>query len=192
LFRRLLQTRSVDYPAHLAREHRLADGRRVLVRPARADDERLDAAFLAQLSPEARRLRFQRSREGPGELARLHTHIDYDRHMVFVGEAQGRIVGEAQYVAHPGGRSCELGIVVADAWRHSGLAQLLIQALAGAARRRGFEALEGLVLRDNADMLDFSRALGFRIEPLAEDEHLTRIVLPLTQIKPESAPSGTM
>ena len=56
--------------AALAREHELADGRSVLVRPVRADDERREAAFLARLSPEARRLRFQRWRGDPAEMAR--------------------------------------------------------------------------------------------------------------------------
>lgn len=182
----------MDYPADLVREHRLGDGRRVRVRPVRADDERLDRAFLARLSPEAHRLRFQLSRGEPDETARFHTRVDYDRHMVFIGEAQGRIVGEAEYLAHPGGRSCELGIVVADDWHHSGLAQLLMQALIGAARSRGFESLEGLVLRENTAMLDFVRSLGFQADPVGEDERLTRIVLPLTQIKAESAPRGRM
>jgi RNA polymerase-binding transcription factor DksA/GNAT superfamily N-acetyltransferase len=169
----------MDYPAHLERRHRLADGRHVLVRPVRRDDERLDAAFLASLSPEARRLRFQRWRGALAEMARFHTRIDYDRHMVLVAEAEGRIVGEAQYVANPGGRSCELGIVVAEDWHHSGLAQRLMQALIAAARARGFESLEGLVLRENAGMLDFVRELGFRVEPAAEDEGLVRIALPI-------------
>src|SRR5512138_2182796 len=123
----------MDYPAHLERRHRLADGRVVLLRPVRRDDESREAEFLASLSDEARRLRFQRWRGELGELARFHTRIDYDRHMVLVAESQDRIVGEAQYVANPGGRSGELGIVVAEDWRHSGLAQRLMQALIAAA-----------------------------------------------------------
>lgn len=169
----------VDYPAHLERRYRLADGRTVLVRPVRPEDERLDAAFLASLSSEARRLRFQRWRGELGDLARFHTRIDYDRHMVFVAESDGRIVGEAQSIANPDGRSCELGIVVADDWHHTGVAQLLMQALIAAARRRGLATLEGLVLRENAGMLDFVRELGFRIEPAPEDERAVRIVLPI-------------
>jgi len=104
----------MDYPAHLEREHRLADGRQVLVRPVRPQDGRAETAFLTHLSPLARRLRFQRWRGQVEDLVRFHTRIDYDSHMGFVAESQGRIVGEAQYVANPGGRSCELGIVYLD------------------------------------------------------------------------------
>jgi len=186
-----------DYPAHLAREHRLADGRTVLIRPVRPDDVRREMAFLARLSPGARRMRFQRAAGAPdADLARFHAGVDYDRRMGFVAEAaegdEETMVGEASYMAHADGESCELGIVVADDWHHSGLAQLLMQALIEAARSRGFETLEGLVLRDNVEMLDFVRSLGFRIDAAWEDEAALRIVLPLIQVKSGDGPGGMM
>ena len=49
---------------------------------------------------------------------------------------------EARYVANPDGRSCELGIVVADDWHHTGIAQRLMGALIDAARARDFWTLE--------------------------------------------------
>lgn len=145
------------------------------MRPVRPEDERLDAAFLARLSPEARRLRFQRWRGELGDLARFHTRIDYDRHMVFVAESDGWIIGEAQYISNPDGRSCELGIVVADDWHHTGIAQLLIAALIRAAHARGFETMEGLVLAENRDMLDFVSELGFEVQPMPEEPTLVRV-----------------
>ncbi len=136
-----------DYPAHLARQRRLTDGRTVLIRPIRPDDE-------------------------PGARAR----IDYERHMAFVCEFEGELVGDARYVAIPDGRSCALGIVVADAWRHSGIAQLLVDALIRAAQARGFETMEGLVLRDNRAMLDAVKELGFETAPAHEDPATVRVV----------------
>lgn len=155
---------------------RLADGREVAIRPVREDDERALLAFFTALSPATRRLRFQRFTGALGEaLMRFYTRIDYDRHMAFVCEHDGRIVGDARYVANPGTRSCELGIVVADDWHHSGIAQLLMEALVRAARERGFETLEGLVLADNADMLDFVRELGFAVEEMPAEPELVRV-----------------
>jgi len=166
----------VEYPAHLARQHRLADGRTVLIRPVRRNDEAAEATFFAGLSDATRQLRFQRfSGVVTRELMRFYTEIDYDRHMAFVCEFGGRLVGDARYVANSGTRSCELGIVVADDWHHSGIAQLLLQALIGAAQARGFETMEGLVLADNADMLDFVTEFGFAAQPSAEDPSLVRI-----------------
>lgn len=172
-----MELKRAEYPAHLARQRRLADGAVVLIRPVRRDDEAGERAFFAGLSAEARRLRFQRfTGEITDELMRFYTQIDYDRHMAFVCEAGGRLVGEARYVANPGTRSCELGIVVADDWHHTGIAQLLLDALMRAAHARGFETMEGLVLAQNRDMLDFVGQLGFEVQPMPEEPTLVRVV----------------
>jgi acetyltransferase len=169
-----------DYPAHLARERRLADGRTVLVRPIRPDDAQREREFLERLSPQARRRRFIKYAHAPDQdLIHFFTHIDYDRHMAFVCEARNgarsEIVGDARYTGNAEGRSCELGIVVADDWHHTGVAQLLMEALTRAARAHGFQTMQGVVLRDNRDMLDFVRALGFEAAPAPEDARLVRI-----------------
>jgi acetyltransferase len=165
-----------EYPSHLERRRLLADGRSVLIRPIRADDEPGERQFFDCLSGETRQLRFMKFVKSLNEkLIHFFTHIDYDRHMAFVCEYQGRLVGEARYVANPGGASCEFGIVVADDWHHSGLARLLMDALTDAARRRGFERIEGLVLRDNPNMLDFVRELGFEIHAEAREPSLLRV-----------------
>ena len=99
--------------------------------------------------------------------------------MAFVGEvrngARSELVGDARYTGNPDGRSCELGIVVADDWHHTGLAQLLMQKLTRAAQARGFQTMQGVVLRDNRDMIDFVNALGFASAPAPEDARLVRI-----------------
>lgn len=157
-------------------ESRLADGRVVVIRPVREDDEAAERAFFGGLSGATRRLRFQRfAGVLNDELMRFYSHIDYDRHMAFVCEFDGRIVGDARYVANPGTHSCELGVVVADDWHHSGIAQLLMDALMRAAKTRGFEKMQGLVLADNRDMLDFVKDLGFEAMPIAEEPGLVRV-----------------
>lgn len=171
-----VNAKSALYPAHLLRQRRLADGRLVVIRPVRPEDEAAERAFFDGLSAETRRLRFQRFTGAiTDELMRFYTRIDYDRHMAFVCEADGRLVGDARYVANPGTRSCELGIVVADDWHHTGIAQLLIAALIRAAYARGFETMDGLVLAENRDMLDFVRELGFEAEPMPQEPTLVRV-----------------
>lgn len=170
-------TKAAPYPAHLLRVRRLADGRAVLIRPVRADDESLEREFFEHLSDATRHLRFQRySGVLNDELIQFYTHVDYARHMAFVCEHEGHIVGEARYVANPGTRSCELGIVIADDWHHTGIAQLLIEALMRAANARGFEVMEGLVLSENAEMLGFVKELGFDVYPAPQDASLVRVV----------------
>ena len=77
------------------------------------------------------------------------------------------------------GSSCEFGILIEDAWRRSGIAGLLMEALIRAARARGFATMEGLVLSDNSAMLRFAHALGFEIEHVTDDLKTLRIILKL-------------
>ena len=169
-----------DYPQQLERRRTLADGRSVLIRPIRADDEPREREFFDQLSGESRQQRFMKYvRSLSDQLVHFFTHIDYDRHMAFVCEAQveGRpeLVGEARYVANPDGRSCEFAVVIADAWHKTGIAGLLMEALIRAAQEHGFATMEGLVLRENRDMLRFVKALGFEATPDPAEPTMTRV-----------------
>jgi acetyltransferase len=155
-----------EYPLHLVRRRTLADGRPVTIRPIRAEDEPLARDFFEHLSAESRQMRFMKFvRSLSDKLIHFFTYIDYEKHMAFVCEAEleGKpaLVGEARYVGNPDGRSCEFGVVIADDWHHSGIAGLLMDALIRAARANRFESMEGLVLRENREMLKFVRALGF-------------------------------
>jgi acetyltransferase len=124
------------------------------------------------------------------KLIHFFTHIDYDRHMAFVAEHGGRLVGEARYVANADGRSCEFGVVIADDWHKTGIAGLLMDALIGAAQAHGFQTMEGLVLRENRAMLRFVRALGFELEPEPYERTVVRAVKTLRSTSPASARSA--
>ena len=76
--------------------------------------------------------------------------------------AAAEVAGEARYVVNPDGKSCEFGVMIADAWRKSGVAGLLMEALIRVARERGLASMEGLVLR--YPPLRFARALGFEVQ----------------------------
>lgn len=170
-----------EYPAHLARVHRLFDGRTVTIRPIRPDDLTRAHEFLNRLSGESRYLRFQKWVGVPSEkLVHFLMDVDYDRHMAFICTAPRRegeeMIGDARYVVNPDGRSCEFGIMIADAWHNTGVAGLLIETLIGTARSRGLESMEGQVLSSNTTMLRFARGLGFKTSAVPDDLTTMRIV----------------
>jgi len=171
-----------EYPAQLAHQHRLFDGRTVTIRPIRPQDDLLERDFIATgMSGESRYLRFQKWVGAPSDkLIHFLTDVDYDRHMALVCTAREgedeRIVGEARYVANPDGKSCEFGIMIADAWHKSGIAGLLMDDLIRAARGKGLQTMEGIVLRNNATMLKFVRALGFEVHHVPEDPVNARVI----------------
>lgn len=129
-----------EYPAHLARERRLPDGRAVIIRPIRPGDERFSA------------------------------DTDYERRMAFVCEAKGDgLVGEARYAPAPSSRRATFTVTVAEGWEGTGLAELLLDALSRAARARGFETLEGRASRDDKTLLGAVRALDFELSATPDD-----------------------
>lgn len=174
-----------DYPANLIHRRRLFDGRTVTIRPIRADDADRVRDFLAATSEDSRYMRFHKWVHTPSNsLIHFMTDIDYDRHMALVcsvaHETGEELVGEARYVANADGTSCDFGVLIEDAWRKSGIAGLLMEALIRAARERGFTRMEGLVLADNTAMLRFAHALGFDVNPMADEIKTVRIVMKLT------------
>ena len=176
-----------DYPAHLARERLLSDGRTVIIRPVCHDDEAAELMFLRGLSGDSLHTRFMKWVSMPSEkLAHYFSDIDYERHMAFVCVAKNReaacgerVVGEARYMMNPDGVSCDFGVVVADDWRKSGIAGLLMEALIRNARAHGLKRMESTVLRTNSAMLRFARALGFEVRAIADDPTTVDIVKPL-------------
>jgi acetyltransferase len=170
-----------EYPGHLARTHRLFDGRTVTVRPVRPDDFAQERRFLGKLSGESLYLRFLKWVSAPNEkLVHFLTDIDYAQHMAFVCTAPGanaeEVVGEARYVVNPDNASCEFGVMIADGWHNTGIAGLLMEAIIGTARNRGLKRMEGQVLSSNATMLRFARGLGFKVEAVPEDLTIRRVV----------------
>jgi acetyltransferase len=172
------------YPHHLVRQHRLFDGRSVTIRPISSDDGDRVRNFLNASSEEARYKRFQKWVHAPSNnLVHFLTDIDYDRHLAFVCTVahanSEEIVGEARYIANSDGPSCEFGVMIDDAWRKTGIAGLLMEALIRASRERGFATMEGLVLRSNLAMQRFAHALGFEVLPIEGERTMLRIRLDL-------------
>jgi len=172
------------YPADLVTTEVLRDGRSLLVRPIRPEDADLESAFVSALGSESRRQRFRSSLRSlsPEMLARF-TQIDYDREMALVaidgaGGAE-REVAVCRYVRLPDERTCEFAIVVADAWRGSGLGRRLLERLAVIARAHGLAEMVAWALAGNAPMVGLARSMGFRITAEADDPHERRLSLRL-------------
>jgi acyl carrier protein len=157
-----------------SREYRLADGTTVTIRPIRADDANRVRDFLEASSGESRYRRFQKWIEAPSS-ALVHFLTDLSPRggvaiVASVPTASGEeIIAEARCMAGGDGNSCELGLLVQDAWQKTGVAGLLMEALIEAARDRGYATIDGLVLKSNAPMLQFARSFGFSIEPQERD-----------------------
>ncbi len=154
------------YPKEL--EERIDfDGRSVLLRPIRPEDEPEHARFLAATDPEDLHSRFFSVVRAFAhlQLARF-TQIDYDREMAFIAVARsddGRdeTLGVARAVADPDGASAEFAILLRSDMKGRGFGALLMNKLIRYSREKGIGELVGEVLKENHRMLALARHLGF-------------------------------
>ncbi len=156
------------YPTRWIDVWTLPDGRRVTVRPVLPQDAELEQALVRALSPASRYQRFFAPiRELPADWLQRLTQIDYRMQQAFIVETfvgdAALAVAEARYVVDAVGQECEFAVLVADDWRHLGLAHRLMQRLLQAAAEAGLRRMTGDVLATNQPMLSLARSLGFRI-----------------------------
>jgi acetyltransferase len=187
------------YPAELA-ETVVWQGRPLLLRPIRPEDEARHRAFAEHLAPEDLRLRFfSVRRELPrSELARL-VQIDYAREMAFIALAGsqergredgiGETVGVGRLVADPDNVEAEFAVIVRSDLKGRGLGRLLLDKLIRYTRAAGTQRLVGIVLRENAAMRALARSRGFEAQMEPGDGTALRYVLQLQAEAPEAAPS---
>jgi acetyltransferase len=164
------------YPKELEERAVLRDGREVLLRPIRPEDEAAHADFISRLSPEDSRFRFfHYVRVMPrSQLARL-TQIDYEREMAFLAVQQSgsdapEIIGVVRTVADPDNDTAELSIVVRSDLKRLGLGTRLLRKAVEYCRSRGTSAIAGDVLAGNESMLELARRFqGFTISEPDEE-----------------------
>ncbi|MFC3119756.1 GNAT family N-acetyltransferase [Jhaorihella thermophila] len=172
------------YPRHLVQRVHLTDGTPLTIRPIRPEDAQAEAAFVRDLSDEAKRFRFMGSvAELSPEMLAQFTQIDYRREMALVAviERDGKPeqLGVARYTINPDNTSCEFAIVVSDRFQTRGLGTRLMKALIDAARQHGLSRITGTVLRDNAPMLKLMEELGFSQQRDPEDPDCVIVDLPI-------------
>jgi GNAT superfamily N-acetyltransferase len=144
---------------------RLRDGRYVRVRPSRPADAEAIQDFVRRLSATSRKLRFFSTMHelGPAMLARLTEPAG--RGQVVIAETCDRkeacMVAMAQYATGDRDGSCELALVVADAYQGLGLGRALMEILLELARGARYERAVVDVSCYNDAMLALARAYGF-------------------------------
>lgn len=173
------------YPAQWETRQKLRDGREMVIRPIRPDDERYYANFMARMTQEDIRMRlFMPMRQFSHQfLARL-TQIDYGREMAFIALAAGadgasELLGVARFCADPDYERGEYAIMVRSDLKGLGLGWVLMRQLIAYASSEGLQALHGSVLKENATMMRMCRELGFQVEMSAGDPTLYAVVLDL-------------
>ena len=173
------------YPVHLIQDWEQRDGSIITIRPIRPEDADMEQSFVKNLSDESKYFRFMDTlRELTQSMLVRFTQIDYDREMALIATVPGDDgnevqIGVARYVTNPDGETVEFAVAVADDWHKRGIGRKLMNALIEIARQKGYRAVIGDVLAQNARMLRLMTTLGFTIHPHHEDTAVKRVVFPL-------------
>ena len=150
------------YPARWDGDAVLADGQTVRVRPIRPDDGGRIRDFHARQSPESIYYRYFSPHPELSEREVEHlTHLDYQDRMAFVALRDEQLVGVARYDRWPTRSEAEVAFFVDDAHRGRGVATLLLEYLAVAAREVGISRFTATVLPGNRRMVSVFQQAGF-------------------------------
>jgi acetyltransferase len=161
----------------------LGDGRTLLLRPIRPEDEPSLQATFSTLTPEEVRLRFFIPMKTLSHVVAVRfTQIDYDREMGLILTEPGipgktEIYGVANLVTTPDGERAEYAIIVHHDLIGTGLGIFLMKRIIDYARMRGISEIYGDVLRENAPMLKLCKVLGFTQSAVADEPELFRVTL---------------
>jgi acetyltransferase len=164
------------YPRDLEETVSLRDGRPVLLRPIRPEDEPAHVTFISRLTPQDIRFRFFGfvRRLEHVQMARM-TQIDYDREMAFVAvtldsDREPETLGIVQTITDPDNVVAEFSMVVRSDLKGLGLGGQLLGKMIRYGQSRGTREIMGQVLPDNRDMLRLTRRLGFTARMNTEEE----------------------
>ena len=168
-------------------QFRLPDGRELLIRPIRPEDEAPLVGGFALLGPDEVRQRFLYAMKelSPGQAARL-CQPDPRTEFALVaaeplppGEALVGAVARAALV--PRTRDAEFAILVSHFIAGQGLGRHLMRKLAKWARSKKLDRLYGDVLDTNLPMLALAQSLGFKRVREGDGSGLVRVVLDLNE-----------
>lgn len=157
------------YPSEWEADVLLTDGHAAHLRPVRPDDADELVRFYARVSAESKYLRFfaPYPRLSRSDVERF-TVVDYNDRVALVITLADEMIAIARY-DRVSDHEAEVAFLVEDAHQGRGIAQLLLEHLAEAARERGITRFVAEVLPQNRRMVSVFADAGYRVSKDVED-----------------------
>ncbi|MGB9777782.1 MAG: acetate--CoA ligase alpha subunit [Candidatus Bathyarchaeales archaeon] len=157
------------YPKKYETLWRMRDGRTVLLRPIKPEDEPLWLEMFRNFSEESIRFRFfQIIKDTPHEVRVRYCNIDYDREIAIVAEltenGQRKILGVVRVSLEPDRKSGEIAFIVADPWQGLGLGTKMVDYTIEICKEVGVETLYAIMLPDNHRAINLTKKMGFALK----------------------------
>jgi acyl-CoA synthetase (NDP forming)/RimJ/RimL family protein N-acetyltransferase len=157
------------YPREWEADVLLADGGVAHLRPIRPSDADRLVAFYERVSPESKYLRFfaPYPRLSDRDVKRF-TEVDYVSRVAFILTLGENMIAVGRYDRIEDDHA-EVSFLIEDAHQGRGIAQLLLEHLAQAARERGITRFVAEVLPENRRMAKVFADAGYRVSKGIED-----------------------
>ena len=174
------------YPTRYVQSWTAKDGKPVIFRPIRPEDEPLMIKFHETLSDHSVYLRYLHpmmlsDRVAHERLSRI-CFIDYDREIALVAEGDDPQNGERCIMAVArlskihGTDDAEFTILVNDRFQGRGLGREMIQRLLQIARDENLQRVAATISADNSVMQELCQRLGFRLSPASADARVRAVI----------------
>jgi len=170
------------YPKKYETSWKLMNGRTVLLRPIKPEDEPHMSELFKSFSEETVRYRFfQILKEMSHDALARYCNIDYNREIAIVAETKEnhrkKLLGVVRLATEPDGKTAEIAVVVGDPWQRLGLGSKLVDYMIEIARGKKLNTLYALMLRENYKAIRLMKEKGFQID--SEQGETVRGVLKL-------------
>ncbi|MGQ9743624.1 MAG: acetate--CoA ligase alpha subunit [Candidatus Bathycorpusculaceae bacterium] len=157
------------YPKKYETLWKMRDGRTVLLRPIKPEDEPLWLEMFRNFSEESIRFRFfQIIKDTPHEVRVRYCNIDYDREIAIVAEltenGQRKILGVVRVSLEPDRKSGEIAFIVADPWQGLALGTKMVDYTIEICKEVGVETLYAIMLPDNHRAINLTKKMGFELK----------------------------
>jgi acetyltransferase len=157
------------YPEEYTRPAKLKDGRRILLRPIKPEDEPMWHELLASCSQQSIWFRFRYLfKQTTHEMATRFCFIDYDREIAIVAEIEEddrrRLVGVGRLVADADRTDAEYAVLVVDAFQEAGLGSILTDYCLEIAKEQGIRKVFAETTPDNPRMIELMKHRDFELD----------------------------
>lgn len=156
------------YPKKYETSWEMRDGRSVLLRPIKPEDEPMWLEMFQNFSEQSIRYRFfQIIKDTPHEVRVRYSNIDYDREIGIVAELkekQRKILGVVRLIIEPDGKTGEIAFIVADPWQGLGLGTKMVDHMIEICKDKGLESIYAFMLPDNRRAIQLLKKMGFTVK----------------------------
>ncbi len=147
----------------------LKDGRQILFRSIKPEDEPLWLEFFQSLSDESIRYRFfQPLKETPHEVRVRYCNIDYDREIAIVPVINDggavKILGVGRLSIKPDKKTGEIAFIIRDKWQGLGLGAKLVDYVIEIAVDMGIKKIIAIIMKKNHGAIKLVKKMGFELK----------------------------